>query len=387
VRKNVVSISCKESALLSLDTNNQRPRARETGLVPGKMMPGPLNSITDVPGLRVGHETLIRGKDIRTGVTAILPHGGNIFQERVPAAIFVGNGFGKLVGSTQVNELGEIETPILLTNTLCVGRAADALVDYVLSMPENAEVMSVNPVVGETNDGFLNDIRSKHIGREEVFRALSNAKAGPVEEGCVGAGTGTCALGFKGGIGTSSRRLRGDLDRYTVGVLVQSNFGGDLHIGGVPVWKELKVRHGGDEAASNGLVKQSTRGNQESGSVMVIIGTDAPLRFRSLYRLAARSSLGLGRTGAIGANHSGDYFIAFCTARRLRTGPSSKRLGGVELANDVMDPLFSGVVEATEEAVYNSLFRATTMKGRANHVARALPIELTKQILERAHMI
>jgi D-aminopeptidase len=331
---------------------NPRPRAREAGVVLGRMAPGPLNAITDVEGVRVGHATLRRGGSIRTGVTAILPHAGNLFREKVPAAIETFNGFGKLMGSTQVNELGEIETPILLTSTLNVPRAADALLDYMLALPGNEQVRSINPVVAETNDGFLNDIRGRHVGREEVFSAIRSAATGPVEEGAVGAGTGTVAFGWKGGIGTSSRRTPAG---YMVGVLVQSNYGGDLMIAGVPVNRELRA----------GPVPGG-------GSVIVVIATTAPVDSRNLRRMAARAALGLGRTGASGSNGSGDYAIAFSTVR------SPAKL----LTNDEMSPLFEAVVEATEEAVVNSLFKAETTSAGGRTV-EALPLDRTLDILRR----
>lgn len=366
---------------------NDRPRARDIGLIPGTLSPGRFNSITDVGGVRIGQKTLIVGDDIRTGVTAILPHGGNLFQEKVPGAIFVENGFGKLVGSTQVNELGEIETPIMLTNTLCVHRVADALTDYMLSMPENADVKSINPVVGETNDGFLNNIRNKKVGSDEVFYALANTTGGSVEEGCVGAGTGTRALGFKGGIGTSSRLLKGDLGNYTVGVIVQTNFGGVLTINGAPVGKELAGFSHSEKNGDNSPKNAADDDVQKLSSVMVVIATDAPVGFRNLRRVAVRSALGLGRTGFTSQNHSGDYFIAFATSEESRRGPSkANRKNLVEkekLTNDAMDPLFLGVIEATEEAAYNSLFKATTMKGYENHVTEALPVEATAEILRK----
>ena len=333
-----------------------RPRARELGIVMGVLPPGALNAITDVPGVAVGQTTLIRGDDIHTGVTAILPHSGNLFRDKVAGAVFVGNAFGKLVGSTQVEELGEIETPILLTSTLNVWRVADALVDYMLALAGNENVQSINPVVGETNDGYLNDIRGRHVGREEVFAAIRSAKTGPVEEGAVGAGTGTVAFGFKGGIGTSSRKLPGG---STVGVLVQTNYGGILSIAGAPVGRELG-RHTIGQALDTG-----------KGSVMVVIATDAPVDARNLKRMAARAMLGLGRTGAAGNNGSGDYAIAFSTSHSRDV-----------LDNDAMSPLFLAVIEATEEAVYNSLFRATTTTGRG-HTVEALPIEKTVEILKR----
>ena len=346
-----------------METRNNRPRARDVGLIVGQLPIGPTNSIIDVEGVTVGHETLIRGSSVRTGVTAIAPHPGNIFRDKVPAAIFVGNGFGKLVGFSQVNELGEIETPILLTNTLSVNRVADALVDHVLSIPGNEDVQSVNAVVGETNDGFLNDIRGKHVGATEVVAALRAASTKLPDEGSVGAGTGTVALGFKGGIGSSSRRLPTELGEFKIGVLLQSNFGGALTIKGVPVGEEL----GGSYVRGG----QSGRG----GSVMVIIATDACLDSRNLRRLASRSQLGLARTGYNAANGSGDYFIAFNTSKRY----SPPRTG--LLKNEEMTPLFQAVMEATEEAVYNSLFRATTVKGRDDHIAEAIPIEETCRIL------
>lgn len=327
-----------------------RPRAREAGVRTGVLAPGPLNAITDVAGVAVGHTTLRRLDTIRTGVTAILPHRGNLFQDKVPAAVFVGNGFGKLMGSTQVDELGEIETPILLTSTLNIPRVADALLDYMLALPGNERVRSINPIVAETNDGLLNDIRGRHVGRDEVFSAIRSATSGPVEEGAVGAGTGTVAFGWKGGIGTSSR-LSGP---YTVGVLVQTNYGGDLMIAGVPV----------------GRLLTPPRPDSKDGSVIVVIATDAPLDARNLKRLAARAMLGLGRTGAAGSNGSGDYAIAFST---IRAAP-------VRLANDAMTPLFLAAIEATEEAVYNSLFKAETTKANGQRV-EALPVDRVLEIL------
>jgi D-aminopeptidase len=346
-------------ALLACEIAGAQParsRARDLGIMVGVLTPGPLNAITDVAGVAVGHATLIQGDDVRTGVTAILPHQRNLFREKISGAVFVGNAFGKLVGSTQVDELGEIETPILLTSTLNVWRVADAVVDYMLALPGNETVQSINPVVAETNDGWLNDIRGRHVGRDEVLAAIRNAKSGAVEEGSVGAGTGTAALGFKGGIGTASRKLRGG---YTVGALVQTNFGGFLTIAGVPVGLELSgpsLRELADPA---------------KGSVIVVIATDAPVDARNLKRLAARSMLGLGRTGASGNNGSGDYAIAFSTSRPTNL-----------LSNDSMSPLFLAAIEATEEAVYNSLFRATTVTGRG-HTMEALPIEKTLEILRR----
>jgi D-aminopeptidase len=355
--------------ILSAADKEGRPRSRDLGIQVGVLPTGPLNAITDVEDVRVGQTTIIRGNDVRTGVTAILPHGGNLFREKVPGAIFVGNGFGKLMGFTQVNELGEIETPIILTNTLSVPRAADALLTYMLSLPGNEDVRSVNVVVGETNDGYLNDIRGRHIEPEDVLSAIRNAKGGPVEEGSVGAGTGTIAFGFKGGIGTASRRLPAKLGGYTVGVLVQTNFGGILTIDGAPVGKELGRYYLKDEL------------EKADGSIMIVIATDAPVHHRNLERMAARAMMGLARTGAAGSNGSGDYAIAFSTAPSVRI-MAGKRYRE-EVANDDMSPLFLAVIEATEEAIYNSLFKATTVAGNG-HTVGALPIEKTLEVL-KAH--
>jgi len=364
---------------------NDRPRAREIGLKVGILDVVPHNAITDVAGVRVGQTTLIRGDDVRTGVTAVLPHAGNLFREKVPGAVFVGNGFGKLMGSTQVNELGEVETPILLTSTLNVPRVADALLDYMLALPGNEDVRSINPLVAETNDGTLNDIRGRHVGHAEVLAALKQAKAGPVEEGSVGAGTGTVAFGFKGGIGTSSRRLPPRLGDWTVGVLVQANFGGVLTIGGAPVGQEL-----GRWYLQNELREPKPKQHEDraDGSVIIVIATDAPLDSRNLRRLAARSMLGLGRTGSSASNGSGDYAIAVSTAPGLRIRvpaeprtafqPRELRL----LGNEAMSPLFQAVIEATEEAVYNALFKATTITGRGREV-EALPLERTLAVLRK----
>jgi D-aminopeptidase len=358
---------------------NTRPRASDLGLKVGILPTGPLDAITDVAGVGVGHTTIIRGDDIRTGVTAILPHPGNLFREKVPGAVFVGNAFGKLAGSTQVNELGEIETPILLTSTLSVPRVADALIDYMLALPGNEDVESINPLVGETNDGYLNDIRGRHITREDVFAAIKNAKSGPVEEGSVGAGTGTVAFSFKGGIGTASRRLPVSLGGYTVGVLVQTNFGGVLTIAGVPVGQELGQYYLRQELQQHG--SGTDRGN---GSCMMVLATDAPMDARNLKRLAAREWLGIARTGSAASNGSGDYAIAFSTATQVRIHANDKALTRhVELlTNEAMSPLFMAAIEATEEAVYNSMFRATTMSGNGRTV-EALPMEKTKEILRK----
>jgi len=396
----------------------RRPRARDIGLLVGVLPPGKLDAITDVEGVRVGHATLIRGEDVRTGVTAVLPHSGNLFREKVPGAVFVGNGFGKLTGSTQVAELGEIETPILLTNTLNVPRVADALVEWVLAQPGNEDVRSVNALVAETNDGQLNDIRGRHVGREEVLAALKNAKGGEVEEGSVGAGTGTVAFGFKGGIGTASRVVPKKFGGYTVGVLVQTNFGGVLTMNGAPVGRELgryylkeelePPARGGREgdgptqsqsesksdSALNSNPDSDSDSNPDSdpnlnsdradGSVIIVIATDAPLDARNLRRLAARAMLGLARTGSPSTNGSGDYCIAFSTASGLRVRHGDTALRRVELLpNDAMSPLFLACVEATEEAVYNSLLRATTVTGRAGARVEALPVDKTIEILKK----
>ena len=356
----------------------EKKRARDYGLKIGVMQTGKLNSITDVAGVKVGHTTLIKGDSIRTGVTAILPYDGNIFQEKVPAAVFVGNGFGKLAGSTQINELGNIETPVILTNTLNVSTAMDALIEYTLQEKGNGNVASVNAVVGETNDGFLNDIRGRHVTKEDVLSAIKNAKAGRVEEGAVGAGTGTVCFGFKGGIGTSSRKLPAALGGYTVGVLVQTNFGGVLQIDGVPVGKEL-----GKFSFSNELL------NNVDGSCMIVMATDAPLEHRNLLRLAKRAIIGMGKTGGIESNGSGDYVIAFSTDTSSRI-PFTAKKGIMQipvLQNDDMSPLFMATIEATEEAIINSLFAAKTMTGRNGNKVESLPLEKVIPILKKYNRI
>ena len=381
-----------ESFAQSNMPKNDRPRAREIGLKIGILPVGELNQITDVLGVRVGHTTVIRGANVRTGVTAILPHGGNIFQEKVPGAVFVGNGFGKLMGSTQVNELGEIETPILLTSTLSVPRVGDFLLDYLLALPGNENVQSINPLVAETNDGFLNDIRGRHITREDVFAAIKAAQTGKVEEGSNGAGTGTIAFGFKGGIGTSSRRLPASLGGYTVGVLVQTNFGGVLTIDGAPIGVELGKYYLKDVVEKVENSKPSVSQNKKDindladGSIIIVIATDAPIDARQLKRMAARSMMGLARTGAAATNGSGDYAIAFSTAPEVRVKSLSDNRTPREvklLSNDAMSPLFLATIEATEEAIYNSLFRATTVTGKENRTIEALPIEKTITILRK----
>jgi D-aminopeptidase len=373
--------------LLMSQTSSEtpRPRARDLGINVGILPTGNLNAITDVAGVRVGHTTLVKGKNVRTGVTAILPHSGNLFQEKVPAAIFVGNGFGKLIGSTQVDELGEIETPILLTSTLNVPRAADALIDWMLALPGNEEVRSINPIVAETNDGYLNDIRGRHAGRDEVFAALKAAKEGPIAEGSVGAGTGTVAFGFKGGIGTSSRTLPQSLGGYTVGVLVQTNFGGVLTINGAPVGRELGKYYLKEQLERIGRINapDDPVSDRADGSIIMVVATDAPLAARNLKRLAARAMLGLSRTGSPSTQGSGDYVIAFSTAKENRIRAGEKLQTTQTLGNEAVSPLFQAVVEATEEAIYNSLLRATTVTGRDGHRVEALPIDKVVEILRQ----
>jgi D-aminopeptidase len=367
-----------------------RSRARELGIKVGILPPGPLNAITDVNGVLVGHTTVIRGDNVRTGVTAILPHGGNLFREKVPGAVFVGNGFGKLAGSTQVNELGEIETPILLTSTLSVPRVADYLMDYMLALPGNEDVHSINPLVAETNDGYLNDIRGRHITRDDVFAAIKGAKSGAVTEGSVGAGTGTVAFGFKGGIGTASRKLPQKLGGFTVGVLVQSNFGGILTINGAPVGQELD-RYYLREELNQAAKKRAGKETDADGSIIIVIATDAPVDARNLQRMAARAMMGLARTGSAGTNGSGDYAIAFSTSEEVRVRPLSQNERNLPrtvktLANDTMSPLFLAVIEATEEAIYNSLFKATTVSGKG-HTVEALPLDRTLEILRKHGLV
>jgi D-aminopeptidase len=343
-----------------------RPRTRELGIRPGILEAGPIGAITDVPGVKVGQTTVVQGDRVRTGVTAVLPHDGNLFQEKVAGAVFVGNAFGKLAGSTQVEELGTIETPIVLTNTLAVGTAVDAVVDWTLAQPGNEEVRSVNAIVGETNDGRLNDIRARPVTRQHVLAAIGKSTGGAVQEGNVGAGTGTVAFGWKGGIGTASRRT----SAHTVGVLVQSNYGGVLTIDGVPVGEALKKGSGAffDDA---------------DGSCMIVVATDAPLTARDLERLAARAVFALARTGSSYSNGSGDYAIAFSTspATRVRHGQTDPQARAT-LPTDALSGLFQAVLEATEEAVYNSMLKAETMTANGATV-RALPIEALRQLLEK----
>ena len=368
----VATLPPSPEALAAGAAQEPRPRARALGLRFGSLEPGPHNDITDVGGVRVGHYTLKKGKRFNTGVTAVVPHGGNLFHEKVPAAIFVGNGFGKLAGSTQVNELGELETPILLTGTLNVPKVADGLMTYMLGLPGMENVYSINPVVGETNDGYLSDIRARPLGAEEVRQAIESATSGPVVQGAVGAGTGTRAFGFKGGIGSSSRRLAEDRGGWTVGVLVQTNFGGPLRIVGLP---DL-IR---DRPLGRFLLEH-TEGQDGAdgpdGSLMVIIATDAPLGFRNLQRLAERSLYGMARTGGFGSNGSGDYAFAFSThpALRVRRGNASALRERPVLRNEAMTPLFLAVTEATEEAIVDSLFTARTTVGFRGTV-RELPVD------------
>ena len=357
------------SSLLS-----QRARARSLGVKPGVFPPGKLNAITDVAGVRVGQTTVISGDNVRTGVTAILPHGGNLFTDRVPAALHVGNGFGKITGVTQLQELGELESPILLTCTLCVWKAADALVGWMIEQPGMQNVRSINPVVAETNDGTLNDIRARPITPEHVRQALTSASTGPVAEGSVGAGTGTVAFGWKGGIGTSSRVLPASLGGWSIGVLVQTNFGGILQVLGAPVGKEL-----GQYAFKRDAESPGERGD---GSCVMVVATDAPLSDRNLERLAARAIMGLARTGSSASNGSGDYVLAFSTSDKVRRRFDASRLTTEELANEQMSGLFEGAVEATEEAIYNSLFQATTVTGNGKTI-EALPLDKVRAVLEK----
>ena len=366
------------SAAPRVSAQEARPRARDIGLAPGIFPPGAWNAITDVAGVRVGQTTVIEGDRVRTGVTAILPHEGNPFLSRVPAAIHVGNGFGKLLGVTQVRELGELETPILLTCTLCVWKAADAMVEWMLAREGMEGVPSINPVVGETNDGGLSDIRSRPITPAHVRGALERAASGPVEEGSVGAGTGTRAFGWTGGIGTSSRVLPQTLGGWTVGVLVQTNFGGILSMDGAPVGRELG-RYQFQEDVERGR-RDAERGD---GSIMMVVATDAPLSPLNLERLAKRAIMGLARTGSSASNGSGDYVIAFSTSPDVRRVPRTAEVRRVaDLDNDAMSGLFEGAVEATEEAIYNSLLKATTVTGNGT-TAEALPIGPTVEVLKK----
>jgi D-aminopeptidase len=364
----MVSLCC--AAIVAAQT---RPRARDLNITPGVYPPGKLNAITDVNGVLVGHTTVIAGDSVRTGVTAIVPHAGNLFQEKVAGAVFVGNAFGKLAGSTQVNELGTIETPIILTNTLSVGVAMDAVVRYTLRQPGNEQVASVNALVGETNDGRLNDIRGLHVTPQHVLDGIANARSGQVAEGSVGAGTGTVAFGWKGGIGTSSRILPGG---YVVGVLAQTNFGGNLTIAGVPIFKSLQPGR-----RIGGVPRVDSNQTSADGSCMLVVATDAPLDARDLRRLAARAVFGLARTGSSYSNGSGDFAIAFSTSPEMRSrfGESEPRSRKV-LPTDAVSPLFEAALEATEEAVYNSLFQATTVTSKSGTV-EAIPIDRVRELV------
>lgn len=358
--------------LLVTDSYSQQKRVRDYGIEVGVLKPGENNAITDVFGVKVGHTTLIEGENIRTGVTAILPHSDNLFQYKVPAAIYLGNGFGKLAGYSQVKELGNIETPIILTNTLSVPAASNALITYTLNQPENKNVGSVNSIVGETNDGYLNDIRGRHVKEKHVLEAIKNAKTGMVTEGNVGAGTGTICFGYKGGIGTSSRVIPKKHGGYTVGVLVQTNFGGVFELNGVPIAKELE-----------NYPRSYTY--DVDGSCMIIVMTDAPLSSRNLERLAKRAIMGLAKTGGIASNGSGDYVIAASTAKenRIPYNSKSKFLDKKELRNGIITPLFLATIEATEEAILNSLFAAKTLKGRDNREVKSLPIDKVIEIVKK----
>jgi D-aminopeptidase len=382
------------AGLIAVSTYSQaaRPRARDLGISPGALTPGPLNAITDVDGVRVGHVTLKNGDTVRTGVTAILPHGGNLFQDKVAGAVFVGNAFGKLAGSTQVQELGTIETPIVLTNTLSVGVAVDAIVRWTIAQPGNENARSVNALVGETNDGGLNDIRGLHVTREHVASAIAGAAGGAVEEGAVGAGTGTVAFGWKGGIGTSSRRIpQGprSSDTWTVGVLVQSNYGGKLVIDGVPIWKELtpdRARGAGADLSSVALARadlsRSGEAAKADGSCMIVVATDAPLDAKGLQRLAARAIFALARTGSTFSNGSGDFAIAFSTHRSQRVTGAAAPQTRTAIPTDGISGLFEAVLDATEEAVDNSLLKATTVTANGRTIP-AIPIDLLRAVLKK----
>lgn len=375
MKRYIFALSCL--FLFTSAQAQEKKRARDYGIEIGVMATGNLNAITDVPGVKVGHQTLIKGDNIRTGVTAILPHSGNVFQDKVPAAIYIGNGFGKLAGISQVQELGNLETPIILTNTLSIPMGIQATVKYTLALEGNENVQSVNAVVGETNDGYLNDIRGMHVSEADVITAIQNAQSDIVPEGNVGAGTGTVAFGFKGGIGTSSRKLPESLGGYTIGVLVQTNFGGVLTINGVPVGKEL------EQYPFSSAIKKS------DGSCMIVVLTDAPLDARQLERVAKRAMMGLAKTGGIASNGSGDYVIAASTAESMRIPYQTREKfdTGDVLRNDHMSSIFMATIEATEESIINSLFMAETAKGREDHVIQKLPMERVTAILKKHGVI
>jgi D-aminopeptidase len=374
MRRTGVAAAMAALVLAASGSAAAQERARDLGLTPGVLAPGPLNAITDVAGVEVGQVTLVEGDSIRTGVTAILPHGGDLFQDKVPAGISIANAFGKLAGSTQVRELGEIETPIVLTNTLSVAEGVAGAVAWTLDQPGNEQVRSVNAVVGETNDGGLNDIRARVVTPAHVRQAIEAARGGPVQEGSVGAGTGTIAFGWKGGIGTSSRRLPASLGGWTVGVLVQSNFGGALVMDG----------HDVGQALGQYYLREAVEGPAADGSIMIVIATDAPLSDRNLERLAERAYAGLARTGSAFSNGSGDYAIAFSTAEGVRRTPARRRERATveDLPNDRVSPLFVAVAEATEEAILNSLLAATTTRSVVN--GRAVEIEALDHAAVRA---
>ena len=365
--KTLILLLCTHTPLTA-----QSSRARDLGIEIGILPTGGLNAITDVAGVRVGHYTLVQDQGVRTGVTAILPHPRNIFQEKVPAAMYLGNGFGKLMGYSQVEELGNIETPIVLTNTLSVPMAAEGLIRYTLDLAGNEEVRSVNPIVGETNDGRLNDIRGRHIKPEHILEAIQAADTGPVSEGAIGAGTGTICFGFKGGIGTASRKLPTELGGYTLGVLVQSNFGGVLEIDGIPVGVELEQYY---------LQNRLSPKDSADGSIMVVVATDAPLGARNLKRLAKRAIMGIAKTGGIASNGSGDYVIAFSTHEQnfIPYSTDSSLYQPVRLHNAEMSPLFLATIEATEEAIINSLFAASDFDYRG---VKGLPINRVKELIK-----
>ena len=381
LRRSLIALLALAAPLVAPELTAQgRVRARELGVAPGIFAPGTHNAITDVAGVRVGQVTLAEGDRVRTGVTAILPHEGNAYLSRVPAALHVGNGFGKFAGSTQLAELGELETPILLTCTLCVWKAADAVAEWMLERPGMQNVRSINPVVGETNDGGLNDIRARPVTAAAVRQALESATSGPVAEGSIGAGTGTVAFGWKGGIGTSSRLLPTSLGGWTVGVLVQTNFGGVFQVMGAPVGRELgQYAFQRDVAGGPADVNADDNGD---GSVIIIIATDAPVGDRNLGRVAARAMMGLARTGSSASNGSGDYALAFSTATTVRRVWDAPRVTTTELANEEMSAVFQATVEAVEEAIYNSLFMATTMRGNGRTV-EAIPLDRVRDVLRK----
>jgi D-aminopeptidase len=360
----------------------ERPRLRELGIEPGVLEPGPVNAITDVGGVRVGHTTIVEGESVRTGVTAIVPHGGNVFQQKVPAGVYPANAFGKAAGFLQIVELGNIETPIVLTNTLCVGTAVQAVVDWTLDLPGNKRVVSVNAVVGETNDGYLNDIRSCAVTADHVVRAIEGARSGPVAEGSVGAGTGTRAFGWKGGVGTSSRVLPQSLGGYTVGALVQSNFGGILLVDGLHVGEALG-RYPYREQIEGEQGEGPASNSPGDGSCMIVLATDAPLDARNLERMARRAVLGFARTGSFMPNGSGDFVIAFSTRNRVPYSEPAPTAQAEFLHNDFVSPLFLATVEAVEEAVLNSLTKATSVTGREGRSLEAFPVERLREMAEQ----